>query len=281
MATSQTGEPLAGTTPVARRWLAVEQLTSWGRDAATDSGPVAAALAVRAARAGARLALIRQPHRRRHDDLLRVFLADTTVGRTRLTTLLCTPAELATLPLPDSPDGPLPGAETTDPVLLVCTHARRDQCCAIDGRALTRQLVGQLPHVWECSHLGGHRFAPTAVVLPTGYLYGRLDASTALAAVKAAAAGEVEIARARGRSTWEPAGQVAELAVRELTGERLADALTVASPPGSLVRVQHRDGRRWDVTVEYRTLAGSRPESCGKTDKPVTTHTVTAVHPAP
>ena len=35
--------------------------------------------------------------------------------------------------------------------------------------------------MWESSHLGGHRFAPTALVLPTGYLYGHLDLRCAVA----------------------------------------------------------------------------------------------------
>lgn len=167
----------------------------------------------------------------------------------------------------------------TEPVLLVCTHARRDQCCAIEGRALAGRLVGQVPHVWECSHLGGHRFAPTAVVLSTGYVYGRLDVAGAVAAVKAAGAGEVELANGRGRSTWDPAGQVAELAVRELAGERQSDALTVGGGPDGLVTVRHLDGRAWRVDVGPHALPGARPESCGKPDKPITAQLVTAVQP--
>ena len=41
---------------------------------------------------------------------------------------------------------------------------------------VTAALARVFPdEVWECTHLGGHRFAPTALVLPTGYSYGRLD----------------------------------------------------------------------------------------------------------
>lgn len=219
-------EPLAGTAPVARRWLAVEQHDGWGRDVVADAGPELAVVARACGAAGVRLSLIRPVRGRGSAGGRRtVLLAETTPGRTTLTTLSCTLQELAGLDLA-GPD--LPGERMPEPVLLVCGHARRDRCCAIDGRALASQLVGQIPGVWLCSHLGGHRFAPTAVVLPSGYVYGRLDATAALAAMKAAACGEVEPAPCRGRSTWQPAGQVAELAVRELTGERGADALTVA-----------------------------------------------------
>ncbi len=295
VAAGDVGEPLAGTAPVARRWLAVEHRPAWGRDVGSDAGPVISGLAARAATAGARLALIRAAGRTstatdadapaaspnsEEDGRLQVFLADTTPGRTRLTGLRCTASELAELALPDNATDPLPGDELTEPVLLVCTHARRDKCCAIEGRALTGQLARQVSHVWQCSHLGGHRFAPTAVVLPTGYVYGRLDASGALAAVKAAAAGEVETASARGRSTWEPAGQVAELAVRDHLGERLASALHVAAVDDGRVTVRHTDGRAWTVSVERRSLPVSRPESCGKPEKPVTPFVATEIRAA-
>src|SRR5947199_220952 len=83
-----------------------------------------------------------------------------------------------------------------------------------------------------------------ALLLPTGYLYGRIDVAGAIAAGKAAGTGEVEIGRCRGRSTWSPAGQVAELAVRELTGLRDATALTVAPGEGPHVLVTAADGTR-------------------------------------
>jgi hypothetical protein len=119
--------------------------------------------------------------------------------------------------------------------------------------------------VWECTHLGGHRFAPTALVLPTGYAYGWLDPAGAVAAYKAAASGEVETTLCRGRSTWSPAGQVAELAVRAATGLSDAGVLQVGDAPGGAI-VTARDGRRWAVAVT--DVAGARrPASCG--DDPV------------
>ena len=30
--------------------------------------------------------------------------------------------------------------------------------------------------VWEVTHLGGHRFSPTLLILPFGYAYGRARA---------------------------------------------------------------------------------------------------------
>ncbi|MHA6781157.1 sucrase ferredoxin [Pseudonocardia saturnea] len=258
-------EPLAGTAPFAPRWVCLEHRGAWPRDIAAHPDPSIAGFAARASAAGWRPLLIRRPGRREPAGPTRVYLTDTTPGASRTTKLTVEgPRELTWVPLPRD-DTPLPGTPVTDPLLLVCTHGRRDRCCAVDGRALSVAVtaVGEAD-VWESSHLGGHRFAPTALVLPTGYLYGRLDPTSAIAARKAAAVGEVEPALSRGRSTFSPAGQVAELAVRHSTGLRDADALTVdpAARCGPVV-VHARDGRRWEVEVTERVGAAPRPASCG------------------
>jgi hypothetical protein len=271
-------EPLAGTAPVARRWVCVEQRGAWPADLTAHPEP---ALATLATTPGWRLLLIRRPGRRGEADArLRVYLAETTPGASRTTTFTVGgPEELADLALP-APDAPLPGAQVSDPLLLVCTHGRRDRCCAVDGRALAMAVVdaGE-QHVWECSHLGGHRFAPTALVLPTGYAYGRLDPATAIAARKAAFPGEVDTTLCRGRSTWSPAGQVAELAVRDATGLRDADALQVTDTPGGAI-VSTCGGRRWAVDVAA-IGGGPRPLSCGGEPAPFNALHATAVHPIP
>ena len=66
------------------------------------------------------------------------------------------------------------------PQVLVCTHGSRDRCCGVLGGAIFAQLKNQLKMmlpdaVWQVSHLGGHRFAPTALCLPLGLLLGRID----------------------------------------------------------------------------------------------------------
>jgi hypothetical protein len=123
--------------------------------------------------------------------------------------------------------------------------------------------------VWETTHLGGHRFAPTAAVLPSGSMHGRLTADTAAALLHAADHGEVLLDGVRGRSTWSPPAQAAETAVRRQTGERDADALSVEIA-GDRATVRHRDGRAWSVLVRHQEeRADLRPESCGKAALPV------------
>ena len=67
------------------------------------------------------------------------------------------------------------------PILLVCTHGVHDTCCALRGRPVAAALAARWPgQVWECSHVGGDRFAPNVVVLPDGFYYGNLDPETAV-----------------------------------------------------------------------------------------------------
>ena len=69
------------------------------------------------------------------------------------------------------------GEPDPDPLLLVCANGRRDRCCGHEGGRLADALW-RGPHadrVLTCTHLGGHRFAPTALLLPVGALHGRLD----------------------------------------------------------------------------------------------------------
>ncbi|MDJ0401814.1 sucrase ferredoxin, partial [Rhodococcus rhodochrous] len=74
--------------------------------------------------------------------------------------------------------GPAPGtgAALQDPSALVCAHGKRDRCCAVRGRPIAAALTAAFGQdVWECSHTGGHRVAPSMIMLPTGYTSGRGD----------------------------------------------------------------------------------------------------------
>ncbi|OPF75358.1 sucrase ferredoxin [Streptomyces antioxidans] len=298
-------EPLAGTAATASTWLLVEQPGPWGTEALTASRldpAVGRALERAAEGTGVRVALIRRPGR--HADLHtgarhRVFVAHTRPGRSWIrTTALDDPARLLGLGFtalgagdPDgltlrphtpcapheahmphethAPHAPAAWEEYTgDPLVLVCTNGKRDRCCALLGRPLAGELAASGVHgTWEITHIGGHRFSPTLVVLPHGYTYGRATAQGVKDIIEALRQGRVVTDGCRGRSAWERPGQAAELAVRELTGEDGADALSVVRTDGGApvwsVTVAHRDGRAWRVSVAQLAAAPPRPESCG------------------
>ncbi|MEZ5321824.1 MAG: sucrase ferredoxin [Microthrixaceae bacterium] len=129
-------------------------------------------------------------------------------------------AIVAGLGAPDAGPGP-PWTPTTDPIALICTNGRHDPCCANFGRPLVRALAEGpwADRLWECSHIGGDRFAPNMVLLPEGLYFGRLDPRSAVEALHAYAAGTISPTHFRGRSTFRLLEQAAEIAVRR----RLAD----------------------------------------------------------
>ena len=129
--------------------------------------------------------------------------------------------------------------------------------------------------VWECSHTGGHRFAPTGVLLPYGQAFGRLSGTSSVAAVDAARGGEMPAellggTHDRGRSHLAAPEQAAESTVRHQIREPGLRALTTAAVPSADhenawdCRVTHVDGRHWDVLAVRRPGADDLPESCGR-----------------
>lgn len=272
-------EPLLGTAPVASTWVAVEQPGPWGRKALRESHldpATGVALEAWAVGTGVSLLLTRRPgpHPDDHHAVPHtVLIAHASQQGSWLRRLhVDDPARLLELDAAELGRGqPPPDAEPVDGVVaLVCTNGRRDRCCALLGRGLSAELHREHPgRVWECTHLGGHRFAPTALLLPTGLVYGHLEAATARAAWATAEQGRVLPTRLRGWSTLPPQGQVADAAVRAATGVDDLAALTTRAPvPESdghwSVRVSHVDGREWTVLVEAGRSDPPRPESCGK-----------------
>ncbi len=220
---------------MATTWLLVEQAGPWGAKALGESHldpAVGRALEAAAAGTGVRVALIRRPGR--HADCLptarhEVLVAHTVPGRGWVRRAgVADPAELLGLDFAALGAGDHTGfgaEHVGGPVALVCTNGRRDRCCALLGRPLAAELAAAgHSEVWEVTHLGGHRFSPTMLVLPYGYAYGRLTAETAKEVLAATAAGHMVPEWSRGCSGWDRPGQAAEHAVRLATGETGVDS---------------------------------------------------------
>ena len=272
-------EPLGGTAATGATWLLLEQPGPWGAKALTQSHldpELGRALEARAKGTDVRIALIRRPgpHADRRPPTARqIYLAHTRPGNSWVRGLtLADPADLLDLDfaaLGAGDHGRTGLAYRGDPLALVCTNGRRDRCCALLGRPLAAELqAAGHAQVWETTHLGGHRFSPTMLVLPYGYAYGRLSAQAAKEVLEATYHGRMVTDWCRGRSIWERPGQAAELALREVVREDAAEVLTVQQTELAAdrwsVRITHADGRAWEVRV-IRTLEGPpRSESCLK-----------------
>lgn len=283
-------EPAAGSASFATTWLCVEQPGPWGRDALSESHldpDLGSELAALAKGTGVRVVLIRRPgsHPDRHRPVpRRVYLAHTVPGASWLERgRVADPKELLGLDFAAAGAGTPTGLGelSSAPLLLICTNGRRDVCCALQGRPIAAELArGHGEHVWECTHIGGHRFAPTAIALPTGYAYGRLDLAAAARLLEPGYG--VLLEYCRGRSTWPAAGQTAEVAVRVAIDDRDPDTMRVTAvdeiAPGRwLTEVSHVDGRAWSVVVGERSYPDWYSPSCGKAPAPATYLEVTSL----
>ena len=263
------GEDLGGSAPEARGWIAMEHPGPWERDVASTPGlgTVAGHLAV----PGVRLQLIR-PVRHQHVTLPQpgghtVLLAHgATDPAGRWTERLVVP-DLDSLAGLDPtvvlrPVPPGLGAPVTHDVWLVCTHARRDACCALHGRPVAAALDAAGTEVWETTHTGGHRFAATAIVLPDGLSLGRLDTVDPVEVAADLARGVLPAALLRGRCAAPRAAQAAEVALRRRLGRSGRDAVLPLGVTDGAVTLRTPDGT-WSATVDRTPASPPRPVSDG------------------
>jgi hypothetical protein len=242
-------EPLGAAASRIDRWLLVEYRGLWSSDALAGSGlsdQVKARLTeLRSAHPRTRLIFIRRPDRR-HQQHLSVYVADSREGREQLGRLELSHHE----DLRDT-DPWTEAAALTEPLFLACTHGKHDPCCARYGRPLFDALNEQLAEesVWQCTHIGGDRFAGNVVCLPHGVYYGRVDRDDVPALVDNYLAGQIALAHYRGRSCWPFAVQAAERRIRAEEGLTGLDEL-------SLSAVRQGGDQRWTVTFD--TPAGPR-----------------------
>ena len=224
----ESDESLSGTASTIRRWLLIEHDGPWGRDGLRDArlpDGLGDGLHALARRFGGRVLLIRRPDRPSGvgSGAKRCFAVDTreawvgtaTVDRIEDAAVL-DPRDRATF------------ADVSDPLFVVCTHGRRDPCCAERGRPLARALAAAAPGAaWESTHVGGDRFAGNLVAFPHGLYFGRVEPEEA--ADIARDYGDERITRLdryRGRSCDPFVVQTAERAVRERTGADRIDDVT-------------------------------------------------------
>ncbi len=241
------GDPMAGTAPRGLVWVLIEHRGGWpvnGFDGLELEPETKARVFSAAQAAKARILLIRRHGRRRHEE-----------GPTRW----------AVLRHDGSGDGrqhwgtwsrdedlagiatalDLPGETGRPPVLLVCAHSQHDPCCAVRGRPAADALSERWPDlVWECSHVGGDRFAANVVVAPDGVYYGGLDAESSVTTVEEHLAGRVSAEQLRGYTDLFPPQQAAVAAALERFGPAGRHDYTVAETV--------RDGDRWRIRLAGR-----------------------------
>ncbi|MGA7689080.1 MAG: sucrase ferredoxin [Jiangellales bacterium] len=268
IAAAARGDSMVATAPPAHRWLLIEHEGAWPANALeVFDPPVARALAARASAMHARISLVRRPGRHpREQAPLRWALADTRPGREGIRWgVVDQHHDLVDLDWDVTPG-------EGEPVAIVCAHSRHDVCCALRGRPVAAAMSHHWPgRVWECSHLGGDRFAATMVLLPHALCYGRVTEQAGARILTAFEAGRLVAEHLRGRSFFTRREQAAQALARAagVGGEAIGDL----SPRRSLllgedvaqVVLGRDEGDDLVVTLRERTVHLGTPATCRST----------------
>ncbi len=107
-------------------------------------------------------------------------------------------------------------------LFAVCTHGRRDPCCAERGRPLASALSQAYPdQTWESTHIGGDRFAGNMIAFPHGFYFGRVEPASGVDIAAGYLDGRIDLEHLRGRCCRPIDVQAAEHLLRaahDLTG---------------------------------------------------------------
>jgi hypothetical protein len=277
VASESSSESMLGTASTIRDWILVEHAGPWGANALRDArlpDGLGRSLRRRERVLGIRVLLIRRTDRRAsarpscfaiHTGPERPWIERTELGDVR---------EVMDLDLEALGRGGSVGLTRFDaPLLCVCTHGRRDPCCAERGRPLAHAMSEVFPEeTWESTHIGGDRFAGNLIAFPHGLYFGRVEPERAAGIAARYAGGEIDLEHFRGRSCRPMDVQAAEQLLRERHDLRHIDDVkgheavrsgmeTVATFRTSIgtLRVSVRRGRGPEERLTCHSQLGERP----------------------
>ncbi len=290
-------DPLEGTAAPSRGWLLIEHPGPWAPNALAGSRldpTVVSRLSAASVTAGVRILLVRRPGRQQLGAAQRWWLLhgpaasrpDGSVGASGTWAdahdLLAAAAALDHGPGPDVNTGTAAGPDLPPdlppdwPRFLICTHGRHDTCCAVRGRPVAAALARRWPQsTWECSHLGGDRFAPNLLVVPDGTCYGAVDDTDVVALVSDHLAGRVDVQHLRGPSSDHPWEQSAVVQAHRTFGPLPASAVVVEAAS----TVPGEEPRSWAVELTVSGVGTVRALVRGQA-RPRALLTCRATHPA-
>jgi hypothetical protein len=273
-------EPLWGTADQVDSWLLLEHRGEWteqaivghGLDAATDEWLKESLRALFGLGLRPRLLFVRQPDIERDGINLMLNLCgrpDPLLFRFELGGY----AELGGIDVTRCAVEPARFAADVlaEPHYLVCANAKRDQCCGRYGVPLYLALRRRLgDRVWQCTHVGGHRFAPNVLKVPDGELYGRVDIGELGEFIERVESGEVPARWLRGRTAWPFHAQAAEAMLGD--GQAAARLLASEALAEDRWRVRlERDGHEHVLVVglaESRDILASCRDAAAKPIRP-------------
>jgi len=267
------GEGLYGTASLISGWVLLEHSGPWGEDALEswlDPG-VAKELKRLSRRLGFRILLIRKRAGRYTAAPAKCFLVHSGRSQPWIESLvIANPEELLDFDLSALCSGERPGYGTLiqSPLYLVCTHGRHDACCAEYGRPLAGAMIAFFgDQAWECSHLGGDRFAGNLVCLPHGLYYGHVQSADGIRIAAAYEHGNIDLELYRGRCRDQWPVQAADCHIRRELGVVGIDSLVLETHrelgDGTAEVAFLNDGCRYRVLIQQVAEQRPRLTTCG------------------
>jgi hypothetical protein len=246
----ETSEQTFGTASLGDVWLLLEYPLAWERKAVEDSALPSTVKAflghVIKTIPRARVLLIKQDRLRTTGVTFYVVRSreiDPFIVKFQLSDYEeVTALDVAAIAAGDDTGG---GEVVTGPMFLVCTHGRRDKCCAKFGYPLFKTLHDSIDEpVWQSSHVGGDRFAANLVCLPHGLFYAHVTETTARAIIEEYREGRIVLDKYRGRACYSHPVQAAEFFVRCETGITGVEDL-------SYVGTERVEEKNWRVRFDH------------------------------
>ncbi len=253
------GVPLVGTATRGDIWFLLEFNERWGAKAFEESSlPEEVKDHLNPARfpnVKARTLMIRQDRTQRQKGV-RFFVGQTHPKEPRLYEYhLQDYAELLDIDISSLAAGNPgdPAYLRDEPLYLVCTNGKRDQCCSVYGPETYQAMKEETGDaVWQSSHIGGHNQSPITLFFPQGINYARSTVAEIRRLIQAYRQRKIVLRHYRGRVGLENESQAAEHFWREQTGNLDLSGVNIKSKIESAenewkIKVSDADGRNKHV----------------------------------
>ncbi|HEY6186118.1 MAG TPA: sucrase ferredoxin [Pyrinomonadaceae bacterium] len=219
----EAAEKTFGTASVGQVWLLIEYPYGWGFEALPDSGlsPAVKSYLNKFLKTTPRSRVLFIKQERKESSERSVFVVRCRERNPSVAHLKISDYEqLPDIDVASIAAGELPASVSSSdaPLYLVCTHGRRDKCCAKFGYPLYKSLRAESASVWQSSHVGGDRFAANLVCFPHGLFYAHVTEEMSRKVIREYEARRVLLDKYRGRACYSYPVQAAEYFVRKEAG---------------------------------------------------------------
>lgn len=206
-------EALFGTAPNYKIWVLIEYRLPWRKKAVTDnelSENLQAHLSALMEK-NPDLQILFIKRKANSHPSINIFIARLGIQSTFSKITLTSHADLLNISFDQIINGHPDEIIVNEPHFFVCTNGTRDVCCSKFGLPVYQSLneiAGE--NAWQCSHIGGHRFAPTMLVFPAGIALGRVQPGNIPGVIQTINSGKLPLAHLRGRLDYPGVVQAAE-----------------------------------------------------------------------